>query len=235
MMERADGCRCALADILRFPALGAVPGLRHGLILRTPGVDTSCDRQQALARLEDSHAAALAAAGIPKGRLALCEQVHGAEVATISAVPVAPLPGVDALATDRPGIALGIYVADCCPVYLVDPVRRVIALAHSGRKGTELGIARASIRLMRERFDSQPAAIISVLGPCIRPPHYEVDIALDIASQCAQEGVKQVQDCGLCTGSDLQRFYSYRIERGQTGRMLAFLMLDDYTDAVANL
>ena len=69
---------------------------------------------------------------------------------------------------------LGIYVADCCAVYLADPVRRVIALLHSGRKGSELGITTAVVARMRADFGCNPADITVQLSPCIRPPQYEI-------------------------------------------------------------
>jgi len=63
------------------------------------------------------------------------------------------------------------------------------------------------------------------LSPCIRPPSYEVDFAAGIRAQCLESGIRpeHLHDCGICTSTDLQRFYSYRVEMGKTGRMLALL------------
>jgi hypothetical protein len=138
-----------------------------------------------------------------------------------------PLPAVDGLVTNRRGICLGIRVADCCAVYLVDPVRRCIGLVHSGKKGTELGIVPAAIETMRLNFQSDPGDLIVQLSPCIRPPRYEIDFASEIAGQCRSSGVRQIHDCGICTASDLKHYYSYRAESGKTGRMLALLELKD--------
>ncbi|MDB4412825.1 polyphenol oxidase family protein, partial [bacterium] len=57
------------------------------------------------------------------------------------------------------------------------------------------------------------------------PPHYEIDFAATIREQALDAGVPPTRyhDIGLCTASDLGRFYSYRIEKGNTGRMLALL------------
>lgn len=212
---------------MHFAELEAVPGLVHGFLLRVPGIDVACDKAEVLRRLGLAHRSALVRSGIPDGKLVLCEQVHGAEVAVVGSADLKrpPMAGVDALVTADTGVALGIYVADCCPLFFVEPKRRVIALAHSGRKGTELGIAGACIQIMQHRFDCEPRDMIAVLGPCIRPPLYEVDFAASIRQECVKAGMEQVYDCGYCTGSDLDRFYSYRMERGMTGRMLAFLML----------
>ncbi|CAN5508350.1 hypothetical protein BH18VER2_BH18VER2_10590 [soil metagenome] len=69
--------------------------------------------------------------------------------------------------------------------------------------------------------------MIVQLGPCIRPPHYEIDFAAEIVRQARRAGAAQVHDSGLCTASDLAHYYSYRAEKARTGRMLALLALSD--------
>ncbi len=66
-----------------------------------------------------------------------------------------------------PGLCLGVYVADCCAVYLADPVKRAIGLLHSGKKGTELAIAAHAIETMVHRVRQQPRR----LGRAIEPLH----------------------------------------------------------------
>jgi copper oxidase (laccase) domain-containing protein len=97
---------------------------------------------------------------------------------------------------------------------------------HSGRKGTELGVVANAIRQMIERFGSDPAKMIVQLSPCVRPPHYEVDFAAKIIRQCHVLGVQHIYDSGTSTACDLGRYYSYRAERGKTGRMLSVIGLD---------
>ena len=79
---------------------------------------------------------------------------------------------------------------------------------------------------MREEFGIASGDVIAQLSPCIRPPHYEIDFAAEIVRQCRDAGIKEVHDSGVCTACDLQRYYSYRAEKGRTGRMLALLGLD---------
>jgi hypothetical protein len=107
----------------------------------------------------------------------------------------------------------------------LDPVRRAIGLVHSGKKGTEQNIVGTAVRKLRTEFDTRPEDLIAVLSPCIRPPYYEVDFAQSIATQLRAESVNKIYDNGENTGSDLERFYSYRMEKGRTGRMLAYLAL----------
>lgn len=214
-----------------FPFL-ELPGFAHAFVQRIPGVEVQVDREEAIKRLTPFQEEVRAHLGLD--RFAVGEQVHGNAIAVLAQedslerdalAPNLPIPGVDGLVTNRPGLCLGVLVADCCAVYLLDPIRQCVGLAHSGRKGTDLGIVPQAIAKMREAFGSDPANIRVQLSPCIRPPHYEVDFAGEILRQCREAGVEQVNDCGANTGADLQRYYSYRVEKGKTGRMLALLGL----------
>lgn len=161
-------------------------------------------------------------AGIP---LVRAEQIHSNQVAVVSGPAATPAPGADALVTTTRGLALGIHVADCAAIYLVDRQRRGIALAHSGRKGTELDIATATLETLLAATGARPLDIIAQISPCIRPPHYEVDFAAEIRAQLARAGVVEIHDCQTCTFSDPGKYYSYRRESGRTGRLLAALAL----------
>ena len=213
--------------IERFDALAAVPGIQHAFIARVAGIEVTSDKAEALRRLDGVHREARRELGIGNLPFATAEQVHGREIAVVDERVTADqrFDGCDGLVTNQPGVLLGIYVADCGAVFLVDPVRRAIGLAHSGKKGTELGIVGNAIDVMGERFGSAAEDLIVQLAPCIRPPHYEIDFAAEIARQCHDRGVTQVHDSGVCTACDLDRYYSYRAEKSRTGRMLALLAL----------
>jgi copper oxidase (laccase) domain-containing protein len=208
-----------------FPALERLPGVRHAFLCRVPGLDVRTDREEALARLAGYHAAARVELGFPREPLGTARQVHGNRVAVLTEPVTQEAPGTDGLVTNLPGLCLGVYVADCCAVYLVDPVKRAIGLLHSGRKGTELGIAGRAVETMIREYGSAPGDLVAQLSPCIRPPLYEIDFAADIARQLQAAGVGEVADCGANTGADLERYYSYRMEKGRTGRLLALLMI----------
>ena len=225
----------------QFPALSAIGICRHVFTQRIPGIDVSHDKAEALKRLEAAHREIRGAIGVGDWPLLTAQQIHGNKVAIIDQVgsarcadrtPQRGVPtnkefsGCDGLITNQRRIALGIYVADCCAVYIVDPKTPAIGLVHSGRKGTELGIATNAITRMVESFGSEPAELIVQLSPCIRPPHYEIDFAAEIIRQCRALGVKEIHDSGVCTAGDVGRYYSYRAEKGKTGRMLALLALN---------
>lgn len=215
----------APAAFEHFAPLSAVPGISHAFLGRAPGIDVQVDRAAALERLEAGHTSMLATLGLADHRFVFSDQVHGREIATVDASTAIPVRDVDGLITADPRVCLGIYVADCCAVYFVEPERRVIGLLHSGRKGSELGISGSAIGRMRNEFGCDPAKMIVQLSPCIRPPHYEIDFAALIRRDCEAAGVRQIHDSGTCTGANVDRYYSYRMEKGRTGRMLAVLAL----------
>ncbi len=133
---------------------------------------------------------------------------------------------MDGLITGETGVVLAIYVADCGAIWLADRKTGAIGLLHSGKKGTEAKIFQVALDRMTEQFGTQPGDVTAVLGPCIRPPDYEVDFAAEIGRQAEQAGIGNFIDCGLNTASDLTRFYSYRKELGKTGRMMALIVRD---------
>ena len=140
-----------------FTALDPLPVI-HGFTLREPGLDVRLDREAALERLAAIHAAERDALGLDDRVFATANQVHGKQVAIVDAATFREPPEADGLITRDHGICLGVTVADCCPVYLFDPEKRVIGLLHSGRKGSELGIVREAIERMQLEFQ-KPAGV----------------------------------------------------------------------------
>jgi hypothetical protein len=214
----------------QFPALSAIKICRHVFTQRIPNVDVSHDKAEVLEALDAVHREIRDVSGFADWPLFTAEQIHGNEIAVIDSCSRSAVnqefPACDGIITNQCGVALGIYVADCCAVYIVDTNTPAIGLVHSGRKGTELGVVANAINQMIERFGSDPANIIVQLSPCIRPLHYEMDFASEIMRQSRALGVRNVHDSGTCTACDLVRYYSYRAEKGKTGRMLAVLGLN---------
>ena len=214
--------------------LNALPGVRAAWIGRIPDVEVAVDRDEAMRRLRPHHGAALLDfAGASAANAWRAEQVHGHGVAVVpgAAQAMAPdglpvVPGVDGLLTRAIGLPLVIHVADCGAIWLADRVTGAIGLLHSGKKGTASGILPEALRIMSEQFGTRPADVTAVLGPCIRPPDYEIDFAVQIGRQADRAGVGNFIDCGLNTASDPRRFYSYRKELGRTGRMMALILRD---------
>lgn len=205
----------------------SIDGYKCAFVERVAGVEVDTDRDATLARLEPFHKQTVDNLGFKREGFQRAEQVHGAEVAVVGAKTGELALGVDGLITNVRGVALGIYVADCGVIYLLDRKKGAIALLHSGKKGTELGILEVALKKMAETYDTDPRDVIGVLAPCIRPPAYDVDFAEQIRQDAKRLGVSEFFDCGICTSSDLERYYSYRVEKGATGRMLAILGIED--------
>lgn len=209
-----------------FAALSGVDNLVHGFVTRIPSVDVGVEREHVLERLRDAHGKALENIGIRRCRLWTAEQVHGNGVAACGGeLSDRHVAGADGLVTAESGQAVGIYVADCCAVFIVDTERRVCGLVHSGKRGTELRIVPKAIELMQRQYGTKAETLIVQLSPCIRPPWYEVDFASTIREQCCSMKVasENIHDSGICTAEAVDRYYSYRREKGRTGRMLAVM------------
>ncbi|HHD72621.1 MAG TPA: peptidoglycan editing factor PgeF [Epsilonproteobacteria bacterium] len=157
----------------------------------------------------------------------------------------------DALVTDQEDMMLTILTADCVPVLLFDPVRRVVAAVHAGWRGTEAEIVSKTIKVMKERFGSEPSDMIAGVGPAIGKCCYEV--GEDVTSHFAaypealeQHGEKSQLDLpeinrrqmiaaglsethiemsAICTACDVDHFFSYRKEQGCSGRFMSVIGL----------
>ncbi len=112
--------------------------------------------------------------GFPPGQVALAEQVHGDGVGRVTEGAATPVPAVDALMTNVPGVLLLMLYADCAPVYLFDPSRRVIGLVHAGWRGTAANIVGKTVGAMRLAYDITPGQCLAAVGPCIGGESYEV-------------------------------------------------------------
>lgn len=203
-------------------------GIHASWIPRLAGVDVLGDREFALRNLAPHHDRWISNEFPEISTRHHAEQVHGNEIAAITETSdraIIQHAGVDGLITNLPNQLLGIYVADCAAIYLVDPVTRSIGLLHSGKKGTEGNILRQAVIEMQHRYGTNPGDLVCVVSPCIRPPDYDIDFAATIRQQAGELGIAKIHDLGENTASDLTRHYSYRIEKGQTGRMLALLSL----------
>ena len=113
--------------------------------------------------------------GVAEASIVLAEQIHGDRVAVVTAGSGAvPVAGADALVTNTPDLLLVLLFADCAPIYLVDPLRKVVGLAHAGWRGTAANIAGKTMQAMTEEFGCLPSACFAAVGPSIGEGSYEV-------------------------------------------------------------
>lgn len=165
----------------------------------------------------------------------------------------------DALITDIPGIPLLMYYADCVPIFILDPIKKAIALIHSGRKGAELELTLKTLFRMKKIFETNPhscfAAIFPSIGSCCYNVKEENKIddywlnedkynsgpislqnrsgwSLDLKKanhlQLIKAGLqeKNIFISEICTADHPELFFSYRRDKGNTGRMAAIFMLN---------
>lgn len=135
-------------------------------------------------------------------RIVHVEQTHTANVRIITeedagkgVIRPGMLKDSDGMITNVPGLVLYISVADCVPLYFYDPVKRVIALSHSGWKGTVNRIGEVTIRKMRERYGCDPSDIYTAIGPSICSDCYEIseDVAEEFC-RCFSVDLKEMTE-----------------------------------------
>jgi YfiH family protein len=211
------------------------------------GLNTSFKVGDADGNVRKNREIFFSAAGIDGTRLATAGQVHGAVVTRVEAPGHYEL--CDALITSAPGLFLGISIADCLPVIIVDPVLRSVGIVHSGWKGSCGKIVLRTLEAMSEHFGTDPANVHAYVGPSAGGCCYEVgeDVAsifpedvllgsgrspggpvrLDLAA--FNRGVllgagvpeKQILVSGHCTIHETDLFHSHRRDGSRSGRMLA--------------
>jgi YfiH family protein len=252
--------RTAETSCYRFENLAGFPEVAHGVFARSPG-----ESEGPFAGLNISLAAGDDPSRVAanRGRVARClgaagltfaRQVHGSEVAVVDGRPPDPPPAADALVTGHPGAFLMIAVADCQPILMYDPQRRVAAAVHSGWRGSIRDIAGRTVAVMRERFGSRPEDIRAGIGPSLGPccaefVNYREEIPAELwryrhdrvlfdfwamtRDQLVRAGVPpgQIETAGLCTRCRTDLFFSHRGEQ-RTGRFPAVIGIKDRVQGV---
>lgn len=160
---------------------------------------------------------------------------------------------VDALITDKKGIPMVTLFADCVPLLFLDKRLGVVALAHSGWKGTVKRIGQKTIEKMKNDYGSRAEDILTAIGPSIQECHFEVgdDIAeifikefgsdtavkygdryhvnmqKAIEKQFIESGIlaENIDNCGICTYCNSDLLFSHRKTNGKRGNLGAFIEL----------
>jgi YfiH family protein len=168
--------------MIRLDGLSDIGHLRHAFFTRRGGVSEgiyaslNCGYGSGddTERVEHNRATAMRRLGAPPDRLVTCRQVHSA-TAIVVEQPWRrdQAPAADGMATNRPGVVLGVLAADCAPLLLCDPAARVVGAAHAGWRGALAGVAEATIRAM-ESLGAARQRIRVGIGPCIAAASYEV-------------------------------------------------------------
>ena len=234
------------------------PQLRHGFFGRRGGssagplgsLNLSASVQDDPAALQTNWAAVR---GIIPGMTVLrMRQVHGVRIVRVRSAEQ-QVGEADGLVTDVPGLVLTVLTADCVPLLMVNPVRRVVAAVHAGWRGTVAGIAESAIRAAEGESGNGCGEWQVSMGPSIGGCCYEVDAEIgeqlesrwgkmpDAWSRAGRKGQLDLRQanrailaaCGVrpdliftigpCTACAETDFFSHRKSRGRAGRQLSYL------------
>ena len=180
------------------------------------------------------------AVGVTPDRFVTAYQIHSPNVVVVETPWTAETrPRADAIVTRMRALAIGVTTADCGPILFAEPQARVIGAAHAGWRGALGGVIEATIAAM-EQLGAARGRIRAAIGPMIRQSNYEVgsdliarfaaedgassrfftpatrdghalfDLGGYVAARLARAGVGHIEDLGLCTYADPDRFFSYR-------------------------
>ncbi len=157
----------------------------------------------------------------------------------------------DAMITDKKNLGLAISSADCCAIFIYDPVKELIAGVHSGWRGTKLKILLKVLQQLSNEFDSSPGDMICYLSPSVSQQNYRVGpiVAEQFDLNYLQEkngmfylniskinfdilldyGVypHNIQTSNLCTYEYASILHSYRRDEKQSGRALGIIAMKD--------
>lgn len=106
-------------------------------------------------------------------RLVTVRQVHGNRVLCVP--PVTDGAEADALLAREPGVAVGVFTADCVPVLIADRQGRGVMAVHAGWRGTAARVGIAAVRELCAQVGCAPQSLMAAIGPYIGPCCYEVD------------------------------------------------------------
>ena len=160
----------------------------------------------------------------------------------------------DGIFTQNPDVTLIMRFADCVPIMIHDPLKEVIGLVHAGWQGTLLEVGAVAIRAAVKEYGCDPSTMRVGIGPSICGHCYQIgeevraqffkkwgDRASDFIAEtptgyyldlwAANEwtlrsaGIRHLEQSHLCTAENLHEWYSYRKEKGLTGRFAAVISL----------
>ncbi len=171
-------------------------GVVHGFSTRIGGVskgylgsmNLSFHRGDDPDAVMENHRRFADAVGYDYRKLVFSDQVHKTDIYKVTEKDAGKgimrdtdIREIDGLMTNVPGIPLMTFYADCVPVFFYDPVKKVVAMNHSGWKGTVAKISRCMLSRLKEEYGTEASDLICAVGPSICKDCYEV--SEDVAKQ----------------------------------------------------
>ncbi len=233
----------------QFPELIAAQSKRHGGVSQPPyaslnlGGSTEDDPDAVL----ENKRLFYNSLGIAENQVASSHQVHGTEL-FITNKPGREQ-GHDAIITSQAGVMALVTIADCTPILVYDAKNKVVAAIHAGWRGTVAGIVSKTLKKMQEVYGTQPEHCYGWVGTCIDECSFEVgtdvsdhfaeqfkrwdenkqkffvDLKAANAEQLRSFGIpeSQIEISPYSTVLHNEDYFSHRLEKGTTGRMVAVI------------
>lgn len=258
-LRNMDGVRFFQFSSLSAGRLTHAVFTRHGGVSQGPYAELNVGATVGDERpnVEENLKRSFSVLGRPRETLFDSWLVHGANV-LVAQEPRPPEwerpPQADIVMTNKPAVSLFMRFADCVPILYYDPVKRAIALAHAGWRGTLLDVAGRAVQALEENYACQPGDLVVGIGPAISVERYEVgpevvaevekvfgadskpllpqangkahfDLAGANRMLLEKAGVRQIELSGLCTATHSADWFSHRASGGKTGRFGALLAL----------
>lgn len=175
--------------VIKFKLFESIGHLRCGFSTRMGGVSGGCFASMNLSftrgddddKVFENFRRFGKAVGIRCEQMVFSDQTHTANVGIVTEDDLGKgilrpkdYTDVDGLVTNVKGAALVTFYADCVPLFFVDEKQQVIALSHSGWRGTAGKIGLETVKMMKEQFDCRPENIKAAIGPSVCRDCYEV-------------------------------------------------------------
>ncbi|MBQ8821076.1 MAG: peptidoglycan editing factor PgeF [Lachnospiraceae bacterium] len=202
-------------EYLTFPKLSQLEGIRHLFTTRLGGVSkgiyssmnlsfTRGDEEEAVL---ENYRRISRLLGTDAEHVVCSDQTHTVNIRYVTkedagkgVVRPRDYQDIDGLITDVEELCLATFYADCVPLYFVDPVKRVIGLAHSGWRGTVERMGEHMVKAMVERFGCRPGDIIAAIGPSICRDCYEISEEVAVRFKEGFWADKEVLSSGKAPG-----------------------------------
>lgn len=188
---------------LTFPILEQF-GVKHGFSTRLGGVsegmfssmNLSFQRGDDRDKVEENYKRICNVLNMNHKNVVLSNQVHDTKIKLVTKedagkgmIEESDIIGIDGLITKEKDIPLVTFYADCVPLFFYDPIKEVIAAAHSGWRGTKEKIGKKMVETMEEEFGCKKEDVVAVIGPSICQDCYEVseDVVLEFQEVFKEE------------------------------------------------
>ena len=204
-----EGIKDSELPIIKYDKLDEIPFVKHGFTTRLGGVskgifstlNLSFSRGDDEKDVIENYKRIGSAIGYDIGDFVASHQTHTTNIRLVTSqdkgkgiIREKDYENIDGLMTNEPGIVLFTYYADCVPLYFVDPVKKVIALSHSGWRGTVNKMGKVTVDKMEKEFGCNRKDILTAIGPSICQDCYEVsqDVAEEFKRAFSKEECEEI-------------------------------------------